>query len=88
MSARPVPRNIDKPNRNAEYAFSFMGSYFITMFLFHEALLSIFIAISSIYFIYKVTLDKPEGQSYRLFYRYYKIGKMIPTPRFVKRFEI
>lgn len=88
MTARPVPRNIDKPNRMAEYTFTSMGTYFGVMFIMHDPLVAIGLAIAAVYFIYKVTLDKPEGQSYRLFYKYFQIGRMVPTPRWVRKFEI
>ncbi len=86
--SRPVPRNIDKPNRVTEYVFTFLAVYYGLMFLTQYLLLSLTAAFFAVYFVNKVTMDKPEGQTYRLLYRYIKIGKMIPSPRFVKRFEV
>lgn len=86
--ARPVPRNIDKPNRNAEFAFTWLTLYYGIMFLMKEPLVAFMVACSGVYLVYKVTLDKPEGQAFRLVYRYLQIGKMRPTPKFVKRFEV
>ena len=88
MATRPVPRNIDKPNRNAEFAFAFLGTYYSLMFLFHEPLLAFGMAIVAVYMIYKFTIDKPEGMAFRVLYKYLQIGKMMPTPKKVKRFEI
>jgi hypothetical protein len=86
--ARPVPRNIDKPNRNAEFAAAFLTVYYGLMFMTHEALLAFTMASLSVYFIHKVTIDKPEGQAFRLFYKYVKFGRLIPSPTYVKRFEV
>ena len=91
---RQVPRNIDKPNRNAEFAFTFLGVYYVTLFVSKnitgesEPLLAIVLAVFAVYFMNKLTIDKPEGQAYRLAYRYIRIGKMIPGPKHVKKFEI
>ena len=86
--SRPVPRNIDKPNRNAEFAFSFLLVYYGLMFLTHEVLLAFVSACFTVYAVNKLTIDKPEGQAYRLFYRYIRMGRMIPGANQVKRFEI
>ncbi len=88
MATRPVPRNIDKPNRNAEYAFTFLGTYYTLMFLFHEPLMAFGMACVAVYMIYKFTLDKPEGMAFRFIYRHIQIGKMMPSPKKVKKFEV
>lgn len=67
---------------------TFLFFYYGTMFLFHEPLLAFGLGFLSVYVMYKVTLDKPEGQAFRILYRYVRLGKMIPGPRFAKRFEI
>lgn len=88
MQPRPVPRNIDRPNRTPEYVTSYLVAYYGTMFLTHEPLIGLTVGLTAVYIIYKVTLDKPEGMMMRLAYRYVKIGKMIPSPRHAKIFEI
>ncbi|HEX2859130.1 MAG TPA: hypothetical protein VHP58_02915 [Alphaproteobacteria bacterium] len=88
MEARPVPRNIDAPNRMPEYAISFVGTFYSTMFLLHMPTVSLICAGAAVYFIYKYTLDKPEGLMFRMIYRHMQIGKFRPSPRFVKRFEL
>lgn len=85
---RPVPRNIDRPNRNAEFAVTFMGVYYGLMFLTHKPLLAIGMAMLSVYVVYKLTLNKPEGMAYRLWYRYFGIGKMVPPAKKVPKFQL
>lgn len=85
---RQVPRNIDRPNRNAEHAATFMIAYYGTMFMFHEPMLSIGLTIMAHYLTYKLTLNKPEGSVYRLVYKRVGLGRMLPPPRRVPRFEI
>ncbi|MDD9920488.1 MAG: hypothetical protein OXR68_07700 [Alphaproteobacteria bacterium] len=85
---RPVPRNIDKPNRSAEFLFSFLVVYYGLMFMFHHPLLAFTVAVFTVYMVNKLTIDKPEGQAYRLFYRYVRIGRMVPGANQVKRFEV
>lgn len=88
MPARPVPRNIDKPNRLPEFIIAFIGGYYGTMFLTHAPLISIGVAGFLVYLIHKLTMDKPEGQMYRVLYKYTNLGKFMPSPRRVKRFEV
>ncbi len=88
MTMRSVPRNIDRANRSAEYIMTFLFVYYGLMFTTNDVLISFPSAIGAVYFIYKITLDKPEGQAYRLMYKYVQIGKMKPTPKKVKNFEI
>jgi hypothetical protein len=88
MQARPVPRNIDKPNRLPEFGISFVGTFYGTMFFFHMPFVSLFLAFSAVYLIYKYTIDKPEGLMFRAVYRKFQIGKLRPSPAAVKRFEI
>ena len=85
---RQVPRNIDRPNRNAEYAATFMVTYYGTMFLTHKPIMAMTITFLAFYLTYKLTLNKPEGAMNRVFYRHFGFGKMIPPPRRVKKFEI
>lgn len=85
---RSVPRNIDRPNRNAEYAATFMVSWYGTMFLVGSPLMAFGVTILSIYLMYRLTLNKPEGGAYRLWYKYFGIGKFVPPPRKINRFEI
>lgn len=86
--SRPVPRNIDKPNRNAEFAFAFMLTYYSLMFMFHRPFIAFSAACFVVYMVNRLTVDKPEGQAYRLFYRNIPMGRMIPGATFVKKFEI
>ncbi|MCP5405699.1 MAG: hypothetical protein H6922_05715 [Pseudomonadaceae bacterium] len=88
MSARPVPRNIDQPNRVPEYVITWVVSYYGTLFLTGEVVLAFFFSFLAVYLMYRFTLDKPEGIMMRILYRYVQIGKLRPTPRLVKRFEL
>lgn len=88
MTTREVPRNIDRANRNAEYAMVFLGVYYGFTGLFSEPLLGFVLGLLSIHITYKLTVDRPEGQAFRFIYRYIRIGYMIPAPKFAKKFEI
>jgi hypothetical protein len=88
MEARPVPRNIDAPNRTPEYGISFVVTFYGSMFLLHMPMVSLALAAFAVYLIYKYTLDKPEGLMFRAIYRYMQIGRFRPTPAKVKRFEV
>lgn len=85
---RPVPRNIDRPNRLAEYIVVALFVYYPTMFLTKNPMIALPAAITSVYILYKMTLNKPEGAVFRYWYRYMPLGKFVPTPRRVKRFEV
>ena len=86
--SRQVPRNIDRPNRNAEYAATFMVSWYGTMFMFHKPLLSLVVTFLAFYLTYKLTLNKPEGAIYRVVYKRIGLGKMVPPPKKARKFEI
>lgn len=88
MQARPVPRNIDKPNRVPEYVITWVASYYGTIFLTGETLLGFLVSFFAVYLMYRFTLDKPEGIMMRILYRYVQIGKLRPSPRYVKHFEL
>ncbi len=88
MDARPVPRNIDRPNRVAEFVVTWTASYYGTMFLTKEPLLGFLISFGAVYLIYRFTLEKPEGIMMRLLYRHVQIGKLRPSPKVVKKFEL
>ena len=88
MQMRPVPRNIDKPNRTPEFAVTFLAGYYLSLFLFGKALLALLIGSIGVYIMYKVTLDKPEGLALRLAYRHVKFGKMRPSPKHAPRLEV
>lgn len=85
---REVPRNIDRPNRNAEYAATFMFGWYGTMFLTGKAMIALITTFLAFYLTYKLTLNKPEGAMYRIVYRKVGLGKMVPPPKKVKKFEI
>lgn len=88
MQMRPVPRNIDKPNRTPEYAVTFLAGYYLSLFVTGKALFALLVGFVAVYVMYKVTLDKPEGLALRLAYRYVKFGKMRPGPKFAPRLEV
>lgn len=88
MQMRPVPRNIDRPNRTPEFVMTYLAVHFTLMFLIGKPLVAITIGLLSVYFMYKVTLDKPEGLALRLIYRKIQLGKMRPSPAVCKRLEV
>ena len=88
MQIRPVPRNIDSPNRVTEYVFAFMLAYYGLQFIFYKPLISFGGGFVAVYFMYRLTLGKPEGVAFRLLYRYLKFGKLFPNPKKAPKFEI
>lgn len=88
MSMRPVPRNIDKPNRTPEYVVTFLAFYYLMIFLTSNAMFALGVGCFATYIMYKVTLDKPEGLMLRIAYRYIQLGKMRPTPAKCKKLEV
>lgn len=88
MQARPVPRNIDRPNRVPEYVITWVVAYYGTIFVFGQAILAFLVSFFAVYLMYRFTLEKPEGIMMRILYKYVQIGKLRPTPRRVKRFEL
>ena len=86
---RPVPRNIDRPNRNAEYAATFLVSWYGTMFITgNQPVIALVVTFLAIYGTYRLTMNKPEGAAYRLWYKRFGVGRFVPPPKKVKRFEI
>lgn len=88
MQAREVPRNIDRPNRVPEYVITWVAAYYATIFITREAFLAILVSFLAVYLMYRFTLEKPEGIMMRILYRYVQIGKLRPSPRYVKHFEL
>ena len=88
MQMRPVPRNIDRPNRTPEYAVAFLSVYYMTLFMTGKGLFSLVAGALAAYIMYKVTLDKPEGLAMRLAYRHVKFGKMRPSPKYAPHLEV
>lgn len=88
MQARPVPRNIDRPNRVPEYVITWVVAYYGTIFITGMASLAFLMAFGALYLMYRFTLEKPEGIMMRILYRYVQIGKLRPSPRYVKYFEL
>lgn len=88
MEARPVPRNIDRPNRVPEYVITWVAAYYGTTFIMGQPAVSFLVAFLAVYLMYRFTLDKPEGMMMRILYRYVQIGKMRPSPKYVKYFEL
>jgi hypothetical protein len=85
---RQVPRNIDRPNRNAEYAMMGMCTWYGTMFATGKPVLAFVLTVLGFYLTYKLTLNKPEGNAYRVWYKHMGLGKMIKPAKKVRRFEI
>jgi type IV conjugative transfer system protein TraL len=88
MQMRPVPRNIDRPNRIPELVMSYLAVHFSIMFLTQKALIAITLGMLAVYLMYKITLDKPEGIAMRVIYRYLQLGKMRPTPTRCRKLEV
>ncbi|MBI1308525.1 MAG: hypothetical protein GC129_01525 [Proteobacteria bacterium] len=88
MQMRSVPRNIDRPNRTPEYVMTYLTTYYACMFVSGKALPSILLGAMAAYFMYKLTMDKPEGLAMRVMYRYIQLGRMRPSPRFCKKLEM
>lgn len=85
---RPVPRNIDRPNRTPEYVIVFLMGYYGMLFITGKALAALVFGGIATYIMYKVTLDKPEGLAMRVLYRRVQFGKMRPTPKYCKKLEV
>lgn len=85
---RPVPRNIDSASRVPEYVVAFFGSYYAVQFMFLKAVPAFAAGFVSVYIIYKITQDKPEGMMYRAIYRLFGMGKLINNPKKAPKFEI
>lgn len=89
MQTRPVPRNIDRPNRLIEFVVTFMVFFYGVQFLTSSIMLSYGVSFFAVYMVYRLTLDKPEGMFYRLLYKSpVRLGKMMPSPRHANRFNI
>jgi hypothetical protein len=88
MQLRPVPRNIDRPNRTPEYVMTYLSVHFLIMFVIGKPLVAIVFGMLATYLMYKVTLDKPEGLAMRLIYRKIQLGKMRPSPAVCKKLEV
>ncbi len=88
MQMRPVPRNIDRPNRTPEFAMAFLVTYYSIMFLTGKALFALLLGFLATYLMYKVTLDKPEGLAMRILYKKVQFGRMMPSPVKCKKLEV
>lgn len=88
MAMRSVPRNIDKPNRTAEFLISFLLVYYSLQFMFYKPLISMGGGFLACYFVYKATLNKPEGMAFRLLYRMFTFGGMFPNAKKAPKFEL
>lgn len=85
---RPVPRNIDKPNRKAEYGFTGMVGWYLPLYFTGNPIIAMATFAILLYIVMKVTAGKPEGAAYRLAYKVLPFGKMIPSPNQTTKFEI
>lgn len=88
MQMRPVPRNIDRPNRTPEYTVAFLGTYYLVLFVVGKALFALVAGGFATYVMYKITLDKPEGLAMRMLYKKVQFGKMRPSPARCHRLEV
>ena len=88
MSLRPVPRNIDRPNRMVEYIVAFLAGHYGVMFTAQHVLLAWGVGLMAVYITYKLTQNKPEGSAFRFFYKFASIGRFVPNPKTTKKFEI
>ena len=86
--SRPVPRNIDKPDRTIEFVVAFIAVYFPIMFFTRQALAAIGLGFIAVYLIYKYTLDKPEGLAMRMLYRHVQLGRLRPSPKTAPKLEV
>jgi hypothetical protein len=62
--------------------------YYTTMFTIGDVLLAWGLTILSGYLTYRLTLNKPEGNAYRVWYKRFGFGKMLPNPRRAPKFEV
>ncbi len=85
---RQVPRNIDKPNRKAEYGFAGLVGWYIPLYVTNNAIMALAFFAIILYSVTKLTAGKPEGAAYRLAYRFLALGKMVPSPKQTTKFEI
>ena len=88
MTMRPVPRNIDRPNRSAEYVMVFLFFHYAIMFTIQHVLLAWGAGLSAVYITYRLTQNKPEGTAFRVMHRFISLGKFLPNPKTTKKFEI
>lgn len=85
---RPVPRNIDRPNRMAEIVITFLVVHYGIMFTIGSILMAWFFGLGAVYVVNKITANKPEGSFFRLYYRFAVIGHFLKNPRQAPWFEI
>ena len=85
---RPVPRNIDAPNRTMEYMIAFLAGYYGAQFAWHHPGISFGCGGFLLYIMFKLTDEKPEGMLYRVLYKFITIGSFVPNPRQAPKFEI
>lgn len=88
MEPRPVPRNIDAPNRAVEYISAFMLGYYGVQFSFHSPLGSFAAGFVMVYVMYRITLNQPEGIFFRLLHKVLQFGGFLPNPQKAPKLEI
>ncbi len=86
--SRPVPRNIDKPDRTIEFVVTFIVVYYPVMFITEQALAAIGLGFIAVYLVYKYTIDKPEGLAMRILYGHIQLGRMRPSLKSAPKQEI
>lgn len=71
-----------------EFGISAVGTYYLVLFFTGSPFLAIFSSAAAVYMVNRLIANKPEGAAFRTLYRFINIGGFIPTPKWVKRFEI
>ena len=85
---RPVPRNIDRPNRMAEIIIVFLIGHYGVRFMCQSVIMAWAAGLGGVYIINKITANKPEGTFFRLWYKVAPIGKFLPNPKKAPWFEL
>jgi hypothetical protein len=88
MMMRPVPRNIDRPNRMAEIVIVFLFCHYGVMFIMSNVLMAWIVGLGGVYVVNKITANKPEGTFFRLWYKFAPIGKFFANPKKAPWFEV
>lgn len=86
---RPLPRNLDRPNRVIEMTVGFVAGYYAGMFL-NSYLMSLLLGLLFLYGMYKLMKDKPEGMVVRMAYKVspFEMKFFLPSPKLAPRLEI
>tara|TARA_R110000868_G_scaffold218576_1_gene469029 strand:+ start:175164 stop:175427 length:264 start_codon:yes stop_codon:yes gene_type:complete len=85
---RSVPRNIDRPNKMAEFVITFLVLHYAAMFALNSVMIAWAAGLGGVYVVNKITANKPEGMFFRLWYRFATIGSFFKNPKKAPWFEI